>query len=996
MILDGDVDGDGRDDLIIFHRSTPGMVGRVDVMLSDGNQFLPPVQWQSYFCLGNEIPLTGDFNGDGRTDIATFLRSSEPGLATGDVYVGLSTGSGFESALWHEYFCIDNEVPVAGDFNGDGRDDIATLTRGATADVYVALSSGAAFDGIGALWQQNFCQGEALPMTGDVNGDGVDDLIAFHRNGNPALDGDVRVSLSFGEFTPAFFGDTLWHDYFCLGTELPAVADVNADGIVDILTWGPDTEDVYVALSDSATFVGTAQRWHQSLSSSPGGKTFLAGNYNGDASADVLALGYITDLIFNGFADARVALCGAHAEPLPSASLVEKARLATDFGYGTMGVSNNKNKPLADRPAREERYLLCVLLAGPVTPPTPTNTPTAFSLTAAAARAMCFGPGHPNMRDYFDEMSGGKFAWRPANLGGGNEIVGPITVGTAPGNTWAFALQQADPFINYALYDFDNNGTVDSSELGVLVFDNFTETGAANRQATIVADGKTVRIDVAAAGHRSAFQNPAHELAHTLGATDLYNSTQAYASGLTLMAGTAGPIQPAYSHLDAWHKMRLGWITPRVFDISEFPGGAWINAAQEIQYNFFQAPVMLYDNTRGTKEHYTIEFRNNAYDDGSDGWAGYDQNVIGTGMATWYAKVGTNNEVTVEPVLIGRGGNGLYDTLPQGDDTVVNSWIGTGPNGILDTVPSGDDGVLTDNTVFSTLTPSTFASRQDSELYNNPAVALSPNWWLAPTPGNPPANIPSGINMRTVAFGGGGYLEWGTNFTPWLDKPLSSSLRTRYIYYLGGNLGIRSRGANGTTYAAVRRADGTESSLITELSPGDTQWDGERAYFRVPLSMPSGPATIRLYRATNRLSMSNAWPITIVNPYHDFVVQHFNAGERTVDALVEPCGDPDGDGLENVLEFILSSNPRNGADGRQYLGFNRGSGSVSFQWSGLTSSAGIFRVTPEYSTNLTTWYDMPEPIEVPSGNFTYYTSSQSGSAAPMFFRLRVECPDYHL
>ena len=46
-VLSGDVDGDGRDDLILFHRSEPGRTGQVEVMLSDGEQFLPPVQWVS-------------------------------------------------------------------------------------------------------------------------------------------------------------------------------------------------------------------------------------------------------------------------------------------------------------------------------------------------------------------------------------------------------------------------------------------------------------------------------------------------------------------------------------------------------------------------------------------------------------------------------------------------------------------------------------------------------------------------------------------------------------------------------------------------------------------------------------------------------------------------------------------------------------------------------------------------------------------------------------
>ncbi len=50
---------------------------------------------------------------------------------------------------WHDSFCFQNELPLVGDFNGDGKADIATFTRGATGDVFVALSTGAAFTGTG-------------------------------------------------------------------------------------------------------------------------------------------------------------------------------------------------------------------------------------------------------------------------------------------------------------------------------------------------------------------------------------------------------------------------------------------------------------------------------------------------------------------------------------------------------------------------------------------------------------------------------------------------------------------------------------------------------------------------------------------------------------------------------------------------------------------------------------------------------------------------------
>ncbi|OXM60441.1 trypsin-like serine protease, partial [Amycolatopsis vastitatis] len=94
-----------------------------------------------------------DFTGDGKGDIATFVRGTD-----GDVYVAASDGSKFvgNSVLWHDRFSIGAEIPLSGDFNGDGKADVATFSRGSSADVYVALSDGTKFTGNGTLWDDFF------------------------------------------------------------------------------------------------------------------------------------------------------------------------------------------------------------------------------------------------------------------------------------------------------------------------------------------------------------------------------------------------------------------------------------------------------------------------------------------------------------------------------------------------------------------------------------------------------------------------------------------------------------------------------------------------------------------------------------------------------------------------------------------------------------------------------------------------------------------------
>ncbi|MEV4637536.1 VCBS repeat-containing protein [Actinoplanes sp. NPDC049548] len=271
----GDFNGDGRDDIVTFTR---GSAADVYVALSTGSGFSGTGwKWHDYFAAGTETPLVGDFNGDGRDDIATFTRGS-----AADVYVALSTGSKFvgTGVKWHDYFAAGTEIPAVGDFNGDGRDDIATFTRGSTADVYVALSTGSKFVGTGVKWHNYFAAGTEIPAVGDFNGDGRDDIATFTR-GSAA---DVYVALSTGY---SFSGTGWkWHDLFAVGTELPSVGDFNNDGRDDIVTFTRGSAaDVYVALSTGSKFVGTGVKWHNLFA--VGSEIPGTGDFTGDGRTDI-------------------------------------------------------------------------------------------------------------------------------------------------------------------------------------------------------------------------------------------------------------------------------------------------------------------------------------------------------------------------------------------------------------------------------------------------------------------------------------------------------------------------------------------------------------------------------------------------------------------------------------------------------------------------------------------------------------------------------------
>ena len=215
----GDYNGDGKADISTFTRSLYADQGLVYVALSNGvNGFGGSSKWVSFFCVQQEMCGSGDFNGDGKDDVIVFSKNYGP------VYVATSTGTSFVKAPnntpWRDFFCPGQEVCGVGDFNGDGKDDISTYLRNLYAGnegwVYVALSNGSSFPS-SSVWDNLFCIGNQtcgsgnyidtvdqttysqVSRTGDFNGDSRDDVVAFLRstelNTKP---GWVYVKLSNG------------------------------------------------------------------------------------------------------------------------------------------------------------------------------------------------------------------------------------------------------------------------------------------------------------------------------------------------------------------------------------------------------------------------------------------------------------------------------------------------------------------------------------------------------------------------------------------------------------------------------------------------------------------------------------------------------------------------------------------------------------------------------------------------------------------------------
>ncbi len=176
--ITGDFDGDGRTDMGVYRPSTAQWI----VKLSSGGVLRDPkTNALPVFGVANlyDIPIPGDYDGDGKTDLAVFrpatsewlvVKSSGGGIVI-DPATGLAPRFGGPDLM---------DIPIPADFDGDGRTDLAVF-RPSTAQWLVKLSAGGVLrDPVtGKVPQFGGPNLMDVPIPGDYDGDGKADLAVF-------------------------------------------------------------------------------------------------------------------------------------------------------------------------------------------------------------------------------------------------------------------------------------------------------------------------------------------------------------------------------------------------------------------------------------------------------------------------------------------------------------------------------------------------------------------------------------------------------------------------------------------------------------------------------------------------------------------------------------------------------------------------------------------------------------------------------------------------
>jgi uncharacterized protein (TIGR03437 family) len=278
-----DVNGDGKPDLVVG-LSPSTTTGIVAVLLGNGDgTFQNPTNFPASGVVISVV--VADFNGDGHPDIAYVTLGNSNGSGPNAINILLGNGSGgFTSAGSGFSAGGDAAYLVAGDFNGDGRLDLAAGNfRASTVTVLLGNGNGT----FQAPYGYSVPYGPTELTVTDFNDDGFADILI--GVGSPTAVGESENSEVLGVLLGNGDGTFRGAPTTDIGgsesaASFLAVADFNGDGKVDAILADQTTGNVaFFAGNGNGTFQTPVL--HQGELSQPG--VAAVGDFNGDGRPDL-------------------------------------------------------------------------------------------------------------------------------------------------------------------------------------------------------------------------------------------------------------------------------------------------------------------------------------------------------------------------------------------------------------------------------------------------------------------------------------------------------------------------------------------------------------------------------------------------------------------------------------------------------------------------------------------------------------------------------------
>lgn len=264
-----EANGDGRPDLVVTH----GTSANAAVYLNGGSSF---TRSTSFYIGSSAYSVVGpDLDGDGSGEVVVL--SSEAGGAM----VARSRGDGTYHVAPRTATAGSATHFATADFNGDGRSDVAVPNRyGGGVNVLLARADGSL--GSAVHYSAGAIQGPFDVATGDLNGDGITDLVMGSVGHGQTYGGVNGVGVLLGNGSGGFSSLGMTNtDLVVLGL---AVADFTGDGRADVAVCAQNTSSIVLLAGNGSG--GFASRT-TAVGGLWGNDSVSAGDFDGDGDPDL-------------------------------------------------------------------------------------------------------------------------------------------------------------------------------------------------------------------------------------------------------------------------------------------------------------------------------------------------------------------------------------------------------------------------------------------------------------------------------------------------------------------------------------------------------------------------------------------------------------------------------------------------------------------------------------------------------------------------------------
>ena len=423
----GDFNGDGKPDVAVTNQQ-----GAL-ILLNNGSGGF--TTGASYVLGTNpQSVAVGDFNGDGRPDLAIANQGS------GTVSILLGNGDGTFITGTSPLAGINPRLVLVSDFNGDGKPDLAVVDSGAapgTSGVSILLGNGD-----GSFQSATFVAAGSVSLSatiGDFNADGQPDLAVVNEGSDNI---SILLGSGNGTFAPAV-NISLDQPGISVSPTSIVTADFNQDGKLDLAVATPNVHDIAVLAGNGDGTFGAPVHYALDDPNFVNNISKLAVvNLNGDGFPDLI--------LSNLSSNHMTVLLGRGDGTFPSASSYAAGPEPIGIAIADFNGDGHPDIVAADFAVDGEVTLLLGSVGG--------------TLQAAPVRRSGYVPTSLGVGDFngdgkLDLVTASSVTPAPSGLG-----TGVVMLGNADGTFQAPKIWSTSAISSVAVGDLDGDGKLDIVE----------------------------------------------------------------------------------------------------------------------------------------------------------------------------------------------------------------------------------------------------------------------------------------------------------------------------------------------------------------------------------------------------------------------------------------------------------------------------------------------------------------------------------------------------